>query len=155
MARNDDQKIILIKRPTRIDGLRRRFNTDRMAKFYVEHSGGDFHDYETKHSKYYGAVAPAEKVAGPKGKLQVLEREHVPNFQFDGNEIIVVIGQEGLVANCLKYLSTQPVIGINPEPERWDGVLVPFLVSGLSRYPEECYERPFSNPPSRNGRSHP
>jgi NAD kinase len=131
MARNDDQKIILIKRPTRIDGLRRRFNTDRMAKFYVEHSGGDFHDYETEHGKYYGAVAEAERVAGQEGKLQVLEREHVPNFQFDGNEIVVVIGQDGLVANCLKYLSAQPVIGVNPEPERWDGVLVPFLVAGL------------------------
>jgi NAD kinase len=23
------------------------------------------------------------------------------------------------------------VIGVNPEPERWDGVLVPFLVSDL------------------------
>jgi NAD kinase len=131
MARNDDQKIVLIKRPTRIDGLRRRFNTDRMAKFYVEHSGGDFHDYETEHSKYYGAVALAEQVAGQEGKLQVLEREHVPNFQFDGNEIVVVIGQDGLVANSLKYLSNQPVIGVNPEPERWDGVLVPFLVSDL------------------------
>jgi hypothetical protein len=131
MARNDDQKIILIKRPTRIDGLRRRFNTDRMAKFYVEHSGGDFRDYETEHRKYYTAVAQAEKVAGEEGKLQVLEREHVPNFQFDGTEIVVAVGQDGLVANCLKYLSHQPVIGVNPEPERWDGVLVPFLVSDL------------------------
>jgi hypothetical protein len=131
MARNDDQKIILIKRPTRIDGLRRRFNTDRMAKFYVEHSGGDFGDYETEHGKYYTAISQAEKVAGEEGKLQVLEREHVPNFQFDGTEIVVVIGQDGLVANCLKYLTHQPVIGINPEPERWDGVLVPFQVSDL------------------------
>lgn len=131
MAQNADRKIVLIKRPTSIDGLRRRFNTARMAKFYVEHSGGDFADYETEHERYYVAVTQAEKIAEQEGKLQVLEREHVPNFQFDGHEIVVVVGQDGLVANCLKYLSLQPVIGINPEPTRWDGVLVPFAVSQL------------------------
>jgi NAD kinase len=104
-----------------------------MAKFYVEHSGGDFADYENEHDRYCAAVAKAEKIADQAGKLQVLDREHVSNFQFDGREIVVVVGQDALVANCLKYISHQPVIGINPEPERWDGVLVPFLVHQLAR----------------------
>jgi hypothetical protein len=37
----------------------------------------------------------------------------------------VVVGQDGLVANVAKYLDGQPVIGINPDPERNPGVLVP------------------------------
>ena len=39
--------------------------------------------------------------------------------------IVVVVGQDGLVANVAKYLRRQPVIGVNPEPERNSGVLVP------------------------------
>ena len=45
---------------------------------------------------------------------------------------MVVIGQDGLVANTLKYLNGQPVIAINPEPTRWDGKLLPFEIGQLS-----------------------
>ena len=38
---------------------------------------------------------------------------------------MVAVGQDGLVANVAKYLDGQPVIGINPEPDRNPGVLVP------------------------------
>jgi hypothetical protein len=37
----------------------------------------------------------------------------------------VAVGQDGLVANIAKYLDGQVVIGINPEPGRNPGVLVP------------------------------
>jgi hypothetical protein len=36
-----------------------------------------------------------------------------------------------LVANVLKYLTTQTVIGVNPDPRRWEGVLLPFGVGDL------------------------
>ena len=38
--------------------------------------------------------------------------------------MIVVVGQDGLVANVAKYLDGQPVVGIDPEPGRNAGVLV-------------------------------
>jgi len=38
---------------------------------------------------------------------------------------VVAVGQDGLVANVAKYLSGQLVVGINPEPTRNPGVLVP------------------------------
>ena len=41
------------------------------------------------------------------------------------SEVVVVVGQDGLVANLARYVDGQPVIGINPEPERNPGVLVP------------------------------
>ena len=37
---------------------------------------------------------------------------------------MVVVGQDGLVANTAKYLDGQPVIGIDPDPGRNMGVLV-------------------------------
>jgi hypothetical protein len=55
----------------------------------------------------------------------------LPNYQFSPDDIVVVIGQDGLVANTLKYLNGQPVIAINPDPKRWDGRLLPFEMAQL------------------------
>jgi hypothetical protein len=47
--------------------------------------------------------------------------------------VIVAVGQDGLVANVAKYLDGQPVIGINPEPSRNPGVLVPHRPADAGR----------------------
>jgi hypothetical protein len=39
----------------------------------------------------------------------------------------VTLGQDGLVANTAKYVKGQPIVAVNPDPERFDGVLMPFL----------------------------
>jgi hypothetical protein len=55
---------------------------------------------------------------------------------------VVVLGQDGLVANTLKYLDGQHVLGVNPDPKRWDGVLLPFRPSDLRKImPEEIAHR--------------
>ncbi|HEX8155265.1 MAG TPA: hypothetical protein VF698_19180, partial [Thermoanaerobaculia bacterium] len=36
------------------------------------------------------------------------------------------VGQDGLVANTAKYALARPIVGVNPEPARYDGVLLPF-----------------------------
>ena len=43
---------------------------------------------------------------------------------FGPEDVVVAVGQDGLVANVAKYLSGQPVLGINPDPGRNPGVLV-------------------------------
>jgi hypothetical protein len=63
----------------------------------------------------------------------VLDRRYVPNFIFGPEDIVVAIGQDGLVANTLKYLNAQPLLGVNPAPKRWDGVLLPFRVNDLKK----------------------
>jgi hypothetical protein len=41
----------------------------------------------------------------------------------------VTIGQDGLVANTAKYALGQPIVAVNPDPERFDGILLPFQVA--------------------------
>jgi hypothetical protein len=65
------------------------------------------------------------------GRLQILDRAFVPNFVFGDADTVVALGQDGLVANVLKYLDRQLVIGVNPDPARWEGVLLPFRVVDL------------------------
>jgi hypothetical protein len=138
MADVGDQKIVLVVRPTRLDELIVRFNTIQQAQFYVEHLGADFSDYLQEHRRYQEAVTRAEQTLRAFGRVQRLDRRFLPNFVFGPEDRVVVLGQDGLVANTLKYLDGQRVVGINPDPERWDGVLLPFKVQDLPRImPEE------------------
>ncbi len=133
MDRLTENKIVLITRKTRLDELIERFNTEGQARFYVEHLGANFADYQAEDADYKKAVGEAQAVLSRVGRLQVVDRSFVPNFLFGPVDTIVVLGQDGLVANVLKYLREQPVIGVNPDPARYEGVLLPFRVPDLDR----------------------
>lgn len=141
MERLTENKIILITRKTRLDDLIVRFNTEAQAKFYIEHLGADFSDYITENTTYISAVEETKKVLSRLGRLQTLDRSYVPNFIFGEQDTVVVLGQDGLVANVLKYLDHQPVIGVNPDPERWEGILLPFIVSDLYELLPEVFKK--------------
>jgi NAD kinase len=126
------QRIVLIVRKTRLEDLTVRFNTVEQARFYIEHLGADFGDYEAEHRTYQQAVHAAETSLRRFGRVHKLDRSFLPNYLFAPDCLVVVLGQDGLVANTLKYLSGQPVIGVNPDPKRWDGVLLPFKVADLN-----------------------
>jgi hypothetical protein len=53
----------------------------------------------------------------------------------------VTLGQDGLVANTIKYLDAQPLIGANPDPRRYDGKLLPFRVQDLRKLLPEVFAR--------------
>lgn len=131
--RFSDRKIVLIKRKTPLEELISRFNTMDQARFYIEHLGGDFSDYQTQDWNYRNTIMKLTSDLLEMGNLQILDREHVPNFIFGKDDVIVATGQDGLVANTLKYLDGQPLIGVNPDPGRWDGVLLPFTAEEVQK----------------------
>ncbi len=57
-----------------------------------------------------------------------VDRTFLPNFDFGRCVMVVVIGQDGLVANAAKYVGDLPIIGVNPDARRNDGVLLPFRI---------------------------
>src|ERR1700755_142386 len=117
MNRLTDNKIVLVTRPTRLAELVIRFNTVSQARFYIEHQGADFSDYLREDETYHHALVEAQASLAQIGRVQVLDRGFLPNFIFGPEDIIVTLGQDGLVANTLKYLNGQPVVGVNPDPE--------------------------------------
>lgn len=131
MNRLTENKIVLITRKTRLDDLIARFNTRDQARFYIEHLGADFSDYLAEDQRYKEWLRQAQQVLSELGRLQVVDRAFVPNFVFGDHDTVVVLGQDGLVANTLKYLDNQPVLGVNPDPDRWEGILLPFTVPDL------------------------
>ncbi len=134
-----ENKIVLIVRRTRLDDLVARFNTEDQARFYVEHLGADFSDYQAEDHTYKRAVREAQRLLSRHGRLQVVPRAFVPNFLFGPKDTVVAVGQDGLVANVLKYLDGQLLLGVNPDPARWEGVLLPFRVADLDPLMPEVF----------------
>jgi NAD kinase len=137
--RATENKIVLVVRKTRFEDLLYRFNTEGQAQFYIEHLGADFGDYKQEHTRYRQSVQEVQSQLATLGRVQTVDREYVPSFQFGPNDTVVVLGQDGLVANVLKYLDRQVVIGINPDPGRWEGVLLPFKVWDAARIAAEVF----------------
>jgi hypothetical protein len=120
MDRLTENKIVLVVRRTRLDDLIARFNTESQARFYVEHLGADFSDYKREDERYKASIADVQRELSMLGRLQTVDRAFVPSFVFGRTDTVVVLGQDGLVANTLKYLDGQPVVGVNPDPDRWE-----------------------------------
>lgn len=139
---DSNQKIVLVTQRTRLEDLIRRYNTYGQAEFYINHNGGDFADYRLEHETYHAAMRTALSALQTFGRVQVLDRDLVPNYLFGKQDIVVALGRDGLVANVLKYLPDgQPLIGVNPDPGRWDGQLLPFLPEDLSKILPEVIRR--------------
>lgn len=134
MKKRSEKKIVVVTRETRIDDLRKRFTSVDQLSFYIEKRGGRVEDYLAEDHTYKESVSTLENCLLPWGRLQFLDRAYLPNFVFGPEDIVVVIGQDGLVANTLKYLTGgQPLIGVNPDPARWDGVLLPFHLDQIEQ----------------------
>ena len=132
-----ENRIVLVTRETRLAKVLESQNTLSQAKFYVKQLGADFGEYEEEHDQYNVSVQEARRLLEGLVNIQLLDRRYLPNFLFAPGDIVVVIGQDGLVANTIKYLNGQPVIGLNPDAGRWDGVLLPFRPADTAKIVEE------------------
>jgi hypothetical protein len=118
-------RVVLVHRRTELDEALRRHGTHGQAAFFLTSRGRSIDELEQRHTLAQSAlttVAAAIPVDWRQGRV---ERDDLSRFLFEPDDVVVVVGQDGLVANVAKYLDGQPVIGINPDPDRNPGVLVP------------------------------
>ena len=87
-----------------------------------------FAEYEREDQTYQAAIEQIRRDVELGYPITLVPRQHIPNFDFSSVVVVIVIGQDGLVANVAKYAVGLPIIGINPDPSRIDGILVPFRV---------------------------
>jgi len=134
---------IIVKNKTRLETLIERFNTKAQAKFYIERLGGNFEDYVMEHDTFHDSLHKIQTQLSAKLKNKVVERNFLPNYIFSDKNVIVVVGQDGLVANTAKYSKGVPMIAVNPDKQRYDGVLLPFdttdFIYGIEKVLTEKY----------------
>lgn len=118
-------RVVLVHRRTELDDALARHGTHGQAAFFLTSRGRDIAELENRHALARSAlttVAAAIPVDWRRGRV---ERTDLSRFLFEPDDVVVVVGQDGLVANVAKYLNGQPVLGVNPDPDRNPGVLVP------------------------------
>lgn len=122
----DIEYALIIKNKTRLEALTERFNTKSQAKFYIKRSGSEFDEYEQEHITFHESLDKIQSRLSKVIKYKIIDRSFIPSYIFSEKNVILVIGQDGLVANTAKYSGGVPIIGINPDRKRYDGVLLPF-----------------------------
>jgi NAD kinase len=101
------------------------------VKQRVEPINSSFDDYQNQHDNFFRSLDLIQKKISSSAKVKIIDRSFLANFVFSENDIVIVLGQDGLVANTAKYVNNIPIIGINPEPSRYDGILLPFNVTNF------------------------
>lgn len=119
------RRVLLLTRTSEYTRLLERHGTREQARFFLETRGQSIDHVQARHDAQEAALARASAAIPVDWRRASIERSALDRFLFEPDDILVVVGQDGLVANVAKYLHGQPVIGLNPEPERNPGVLVP------------------------------
>jgi len=123
---NNKEYAIIVRSKTRLEALIERFNTKAQTKFYIESLGSNYEDYEREHEIFYASLNSVQTQLSKIIKHKTIDRSFLPSYIFSKNNIIIVIGQDGLVANTAKYSKGIPMVAINPDKLRYDGILLPF-----------------------------
>jgi NAD kinase len=118
-------RVVVVTRPTEYENLIARHGTREQARFVLTTYGDSIEAVERRHRDVVRAVAEVSRSIPSKWRHARVARDDLNRFVFEPSDIVVAVGQDGLVANAAKYLFGQHVIGINPDPASYDGVLVP------------------------------
>jgi hypothetical protein len=117
-------RIVTVTRPTDYETLLGRHGTHAQARFFVESRGGSIDDAAERHKRREEALAALTRAIPVRWRRSRIDRADLSRFLFEPEDVVVVVGPDGLVANVAKYLEGQTVLGVNPDPGRYDGVLV-------------------------------
>jgi hypothetical protein len=86
----------------------------------------EYEDLDTEDETYHETLTQLHSELDFGLPVQFVDRSFLPNFDFGRYVVVVVVGQDGLVANAAKYVGDVPIVAVNPDPVRFDGVLLPF-----------------------------
>ncbi|WP_265521531.1 hypothetical protein [Oerskovia flava] len=118
------RRAVVVHRRTELDELLDRHSTRGQAEFFLRARGRTLGEVQDRHDAVARARA-AVTAALPEGWARAdVERTDLSRFLVAPEDVVVVVGQDGLVANVAKYLTGQVVLGVDPEPGTNPGVLV-------------------------------
>lgn len=126
-------RIVVVTRPSELTLLLARHGTREQARFFLRERGLHIEEVEARHHRVETVLAEVGRAIPLHHRRARVTREDLARFVFEPGDVIVLVGQDGLVANVAKYLRGQPVIGVNADPTANAGVLV-------RHAPERCEE---------------
>ncbi len=127
-------RVVIVSRPTEYEALLATHATHGQVAFFLETREQSVEAVVERHERQMDAMQRVSSGVPLEWRRAVVQRSQLDRFLWDPDDVVVAVGQDGLVANVAKYLEGQPVVGINPDPSRYDGVLVRHdVAAGLER----------------------
>jgi hypothetical protein len=126
-------RVVVVRRATERDELVAAHGTLGQAGFFLSTRGQSLEPVEQRHRATTAALDAVAAAVPADWRRASVERAELSRFVFEPADVVVIVGQDGLVANVAKYLDRQPVIGIDPLPGANAGVLVPHAPADAGR----------------------
>lgn len=117
-------RAVIVHRTTEYEELLARHGTRGQAEFFLASRGRSITEVAERHHRAVQALADVAAAVPLTWRRARVERADLDRFLFGPEDVVVVVGQDGLVANTAKYLEGQPVAGIDTDPGRNPGILV-------------------------------
>lgn len=117
-------RAVFVTRESDYELLLARHATREQARFFLETRGQRIETLEERDRQLHDALKQARLAVPDDWRQAHVRRPDLDRFLFGPEDVIVPVGQDGLVANVAKYLAGQPVLGVNPSHDLYDGILV-------------------------------
>ncbi|MFF3064582.1 hypothetical protein ACFVQ3_08495 [Oerskovia sp. NPDC057915] len=127
------RRVVVVHRRTELDELLDRHATRGQAEFFLRTRGRTLAAVQERHDAVSEARARVASAIPEGWRRADVERADLGRFLVAPEDVVVVVGQDGLVANVAKYLTHQPVLGVDPEPGTNAGALVRLDVTAAVR----------------------
>ncbi|MGB7344953.1 MAG: hypothetical protein WBD20_12130 [Pirellulaceae bacterium] len=139
--------IALVTTETRLLGLLAKYGTKGSARFRMKSARAhyanvnadadldlaeeaDFERYVEEDTQYQEVVKKIRSdLEGLGYPVIPVPKPYLATYFFGMTQAVVVVGPDGLVANAAKYVGELPIIGVNPLPKQYDGVLLKFTTA--------------------------
>lgn len=118
-------RAVLLTRPTAYRQLLQAHGTHGQARFFLEQRGRAIEPLVKADERQTNAVRTVAQAIPADWRQARVDRSDLDRFLFEPDDIVLAVGQDGLVANSARFLTTQVVVGFNPDPSQYDGILVP------------------------------
>lgn len=117
------QRIVVVTKPTRLEAmLRAQACSEEQLVYKLSTRGESAAEYRAEHAVYRASLQALYAQLPFSVPTVTVPREDVSNFLFRSADVVVAIGPDGLFVNVAKYLTDQPVVTVNPDPARVDGI---------------------------------
>lgn len=124
-------RAVIVTRETDYERLLAAHATRQQAGFFLKTRAQKIDDVAARHEAFQAVLARVRALIPDSWRVARVMRADLDRFSFSPADIVVAVGQDGLVANLAKYVDGQPVLGVNPDPATIEGVLAPLTVDGL------------------------
>lgn len=109
-------RLVLVHRRTELDEVLAEHSTLAAAAFFLGSRDQSVAPLVTADDAQRRAIDVVMAAAPTHWRQAVVERAQLSRFLFEPDDLVVVVGQDGLVPNVAKYLEGQPVLGVSPGP---------------------------------------